>query len=193
MDYAQIVERIYEHIENDHAERAVMACLRLARHTNDYFNAALFLRELYPDKEQFSRVFYEDTAKLKEEAQSYLWKQSLEAWVASRTTRLSLTDDENQNILALGAGEMDAELIQLEKTIQDMVVPTGMSPFDVAAFTDSFARTKQQFRLRINAIQSVRQRIKTRCLNYAISIERQLDAQREPELFLQKVQTDVNN
>lgn len=73
------------------------------------------------------------------------------------------------------------------------MLPPGMAPFDVAAFTDRNANIKAGLRQRINAIQTLRHRIKTRCLNYAISMERQLEAQEKPELFLHEVQREVNN
>src|SRR4051794_20385574 len=130
MDHAAVIERVYEHLENGHVEKAVMACVRLARNLNDYMNAAIFLRELYPDKQQFGRVFYDDTVKLKKEAQTYLWKQSLEIWIAARTMRYSFSggdegipDDDKRTVLALGAGEMEAEVQQLERSIQDMTLP----------------------------------------------------------------------
>jgi hypothetical protein len=39
----------------------------------------------------------------------------------------------------------------------------------------------------------VKQRVKTRCLNYAIRIERQLQAQGKSQSFLAQVHTEVNN
>jgi hypothetical protein len=78
MNHAEVIERIYEHLENDHVEKAVMACLRIARNTQDHLNAAIFLRELYPDEQLFSKIFHEDTSKLNKEAHAFLWKTSLE-------------------------------------------------------------------------------------------------------------------
>lgn len=200
MDHAAVIERVYEHLENGHVEKAVMACVRLARNLNDYMNAAIFLRELYPDKQQFGRVFYDDTVKLKKEAQTYLWKQSLEIWIAARTMRYSfsggdegLPDDDKRTVLALGAGEMEAEVQQLERSIQDMTIPAGLDAFDAAAFTDRYMKSKERLRLRISAIQTILARIRTRCLNYAISLERQLEAQTKTDAFLHGIQTEVNN
>jgi hypothetical protein len=47
MDDEKTLARISEHLEEDHVERAVMGCLRIARHAKDHFPAAIFLRELY--------------------------------------------------------------------------------------------------------------------------------------------------
>lgn len=193
MDDSQLIERIYKHLENDRAENAVMACLRLARRSKDYLNAAIFLRELYPDKEQFSRVFYEDTAKLNKDAQTFLWNQSLEIWIAGRTLDLNPEDDDPKKVFVLGAGTLDSEVEQLERAIQDLAIPPGMAPYDVAAFTDRYGHARSSLRVRIGTVQTIRQRIKARCLNYVISLERQLAAQEKPIQFLQKVQSEVNN
>jgi len=78
MDYVAAIERVYDHLENGHVDKAVMGCLRIARNLNDYMYAAIFLREMYPVKRDFQRILYDDTSHLKEEAQTYLFKQSLE-------------------------------------------------------------------------------------------------------------------
>jgi hypothetical protein len=194
MDYTSIIERVYGHLENDHVEKAVMACLRLARNTHDYLNATIFLHELNDDKEQTQKVFYDETVKLNDEARKFLWQRALDVWLAGRTLPYSLdSHDDKKNVLCLGAGDLDSQIVQLERSIQDMAIPPGMGEFDTAAFTDRYMSKKSAMRLRINAVQTVRQRIKTRCLNYAIGLEKQLQAQQKTELFLQKVQTEVNN
>lgn len=77
--------------------------------------------------------------------------------------------------------------------IRDLTVPPGMGEFDTAAFTDRYDSQKAQLRLRINAILTIKDRIKTRCLNYAIRIERQLQAQQKSISFLGQIQNDVHN
>ena len=195
MDYAGIIERIYDHVENNRLEPAVMACIRLARIANDYLNAAIFLREQYADKRKFSSVFAEDTQSLKEEVVKFLHEQSFEIWLDGRTLPFSLGEDDGdkRNILMLGVADIESEIPQLERSIQDLTVPPGMAAFDTAAFTDSYARRKSRFRLCIKADQMICNRIKARCFNYAVTIEKQLRAQQKPELFLHKIQTEVNN
>jgi hypothetical protein len=61
MDYATAIERVYEHIGNGHVDKAVIGCLRKARHLKDYVHAAVFVREMYPNKQELERVFYDDT------------------------------------------------------------------------------------------------------------------------------------
>lgn len=175
-----------------------MACLRLARHIQDYLNTAIFLRELYPDKSQLHRLFLEDTAKLNDEQRKYIWQLSDDIWLSGRTNELmesdsDLDEGERRNVVVFGAGQLDTEIERLDKAIQDMTVPPGMAPFDVAAFTDRFVNRKAVLRLHIQHLQTVRGRIKARCLNYAISLEKQLNAQEQPEAFLTQVQAEVNN
>jgi hypothetical protein len=196
MDYAAVIGRVYEHIENGQVDKAVMGCLRIARHLKDYLYAAVFLREMHPSKQELVRVLSDDTSHLKEEAQKFLWEKSFEYWLESHKLDFNLsTNDfgEERNILRIGVGELDPELKQWESSIQNMIIPPGMGEFDTAAFTDRYNIEKAQIRLRIKAIQIVKERIKTRCLNYAIRIERQLEAQRKTQSFLEQAQNDVNN
>jgi hypothetical protein len=74
-----------------------------------------------------------------------------------------------------------------------MAIPPGMGEYDTAAFTDRYNNKKTRIRLRISAINTIKERIKARCLNYAIMVERQLETQRKTQCFLEQVQNDVNN
>lgn len=196
MDQADIIERIYDHVENDRLEQAVMACVRLSRTTNDYLNAAVFLRELYTEKRDFSRIFAEDTQGLKEEAIKFLHERSFDIWLNGRKLPFSLgEDDDGQklDVMPSAIADIEAEIPQMERSIEDLTVPQGMAPFDTAAFTDSYTRRKAGLRLRIKAGQTVRNRVKARCFNYAVTIEKQLQVQSKPELFLHEIQSEVNN
>ena len=193
MDHLAVIERVYEHLECDRIESAAMACLRLARNLNDHMNSAIFLREIYPGRQELIRIFNEDTVELKAEVAKVFWNHSFELWIESRTMRFSLGPNDDQNILALGVGEMEAEIPRLEQAIQDLALPTGLDPFDAAAFTDRLLQSKQNLRLRISALETIRAKIKSRCLNYCISLERQLESQNKTEAFLHQVQTEVNN
>jgi hypothetical protein len=196
MDYQATIERVYQHVEVGDVDKAVMACLRIARNLHDYFHAAVFLRELYPDKKEFGRVFYDDTSHLKEEAQKLLWNTSSEYWLETHRLDFSIaTGDfgDEKNLLIMGIGEIGPELDQWERSITDMTVPPGMGEFDTAAFTDRYVGQKAEIRLRMKALEAVRQRVRIRCLNYAISIEKQLQAQAKSRSFLEQIQRDVNN
>jgi hypothetical protein len=196
MDYAAAISRVYEHLEEDRVDKAVMTCLRIARNLQDHLHAAVFLREMYPVKREFLRVLYDDTSHLKKEAQEFLVEKSLEYWLDTHTLDYSLATDENGeecNIFAFGVGEIASELEQAELSIRDLTLPEGMGEFDTAAFTDRYTSKKEWLRLRIRAVHTVRERIKTRCLNYAIRVERQLQAQSKSQNFLQQIQNEVNN
>ena len=196
MDYIKAIDRVYNHLENDHVDKAVMTCLRIARNLKDYLFAAVFLREFYPGREEFVRVLYDDTNHLKKDAQKFLDKTSLEYWLDTHTLDYSLSTNEmgeEHNILAIGVGEIKPEIEQWERSIQDLKLPNGMGEFDTAAFTDRYTTKKEWIRLRIRAVYTVKERIKTRCLNYAIRIERQLQAQEKTVSFLQESQNEVDN
>ena len=46
MDKEQLVQQIYDHLDADHVESALMGCLRLSRSIKDHLNTATFLWEL---------------------------------------------------------------------------------------------------------------------------------------------------
>ena len=196
MDYIAAIERVYEHVENDQVDKAVMTCLRISRNLHDHLYAAAFLREMYPNKREWMRIFYDDISHLKRDDQEYIWKQSIEYWLDTHTFNFSLGSNdagEDKNILAVAITEIDPELKQWERTIRDLTVPQGMGEYDTAAFTDQYTNEKAKIRLRIKAMQSVKQRVKNRCLNYAIQIEKQLQSQAKSQNFIAQVHTDVNN
>ena len=196
MDYKALINRVYEHIEDGNVDKAVFGCLRIARHLKDYLYTAFFLREMYPSKQELIHVLYDDTSHLNKEAQKFLWEKSLEYWLELHTldfNPLGNDNGEERKVFKIGVGELDPELEQCERSIHDMTIHPAMGEFDAAAFTDRYNNLKAQIRLRIKAIQTIKERIKTRCLNYAIRIERQLEAQAKAQSFLEQAQNEVNN
>jgi hypothetical protein len=196
MDYFAEINRVYGHIDDDHVDKAVMACLRLARNLQDFMNAAVFLREMNYDLNECVGNLYEDTKHLKPEAQELLWKQSLEYWLKTHTLDFSMgtnEDGEENTVLKVSVSEIDSDIAQWEGSIADLQVPSGMGAFDTAAFTDNYTTRKAEIRLRIKALHTIKQRIKNRCLNYAITLERQLNAQSKSQSFLATMHTEVNN
>jgi len=196
MDYISAINRVYDHLENDDVDKAVMTCLRIARNLQDFLYIAIFLRELYPVKRDFLRVLYDETNHLNEEAKKYLYETSLENWIDTHTLPYSFAEDnggDEKNILAIGVGEIKSYIEQWEKTIQDLTLPSGMGKFDTAAFTEMYNHKKELIRERIRAANTIKERIKTKCLNYAIKIERQIQSQQKSETFLQECYNEVNN
>jgi hypothetical protein len=200
MDFKAVIARVHEHLEEDRVESAVMGCLRIARGMKDYVNAAIFLRELYPDKQEVARALQDDIAPLKKEAQDYVFKFSSERWLDLHTVDSFTTEEdrrkpegERRNVFMISVGELEGELQQWERAISDMTLPQGMGEFDTAAFTDRLLHEKVAVRMRIKAVQTIKARLKTRCLNYVIQIERQLELQGKSQGFLEGAQNEVNN
>lgn len=188
-----LIDRIFDHVENDDVDKAVFACVRLSRSVGDVFNTLLFLKELRPDKNQADQIFYDEVKGLRVAAQEYLWKVVGEHWLAGRSLEYSVTDDPDRTVMIMGVGEMKKEIEHLQETISDLKAPQGMDGYDLAAFTDRYDATKSQFRLRQLGIRSILERIRTRCFNYASKIEHQLAGQKGADSFLMSVQNEVNS
>lgn len=196
MEQTELLQRIFDHIENGDIDKAVRACLRLSRHIGDHMSTALFLRELIDDRKEIARILFDDTSHLKEEAQKYLYEQSLKRWLNSRTLPFLLgsrDDEENKDVLVISVGEFPAELEQCEKSIMDLTLPSTMGEYDSAAFTDRYNQIKSSLRLRIKAIQTIKSRVLNHCLNFAIQVERQFAAQHKTNSFLERAQNEVQN
>ena len=143
MNHKELVERIYDHIENDNVSRAVMGCLRLSRLSKDYINSTIFLRELHPDKTQLWELFYLETKELNDETKDIIWKLTTERWIDIRTIKhFKISDDDEKNVVVLGVGEIENEIDQMKKSITDLTLPKGMGEFDTAAFTDRYNEQK---------------------------------------------------
>ena len=88
---------------------------------------------------------------------------------------------------------MQKEITHLQQIISDLNIPSGLAEYDAAALTNSYDQQKGQYRLRLGAIHALQERIRTRCLNYASKIEKQINTQVRPSEFLNDVQNTVNN
>ncbi|AJA60649.1 MULTISPECIES: hypothetical protein [Bradyrhizobium] len=198
MDIAAALERIHDHIENDRVENAVMACLRVARASKDFLFAAIFLRELYPSKAEIARALFNETQHLNDEAKKFIYERSLDRHLDLHTIE-SMDQDSDKaegdraNVLPVAAGEIESEIKRWQDTLADLVPPPGLSQFDVAEFTLSAMEQKGIVRTRLAGLYTVKARLKTRCFNYALEIERQFDAGRQQDNFLHSVQAEVHN
>lgn len=193
MDEHTLIERIYDHVESGVVDKSTLACLRLARKIGDSFNVVVFLRELYPDPHQLKVAFFDETQHLQKEAQDFLWKTTQDRWIEERSLNYSLADDKDKNVIAMGVGELIREVEQMEKSIDDLRLPSGMGEFDTAAFTDRHSQLKGHMRLKIRACHTILERIRTRCLNYATRIEHQLQTSNRASDLMASVQNDVHN
>lgn len=193
MDYQKIIDKIYEDLENDRLVQAVMSCLRLARLTEDYFNVAIFLREISSDTKSSANTFLGDTNHLKKELSDHIWKVSFEYWLKERNVSYSVeTNKDEPSVYVKSVGEIIADIGQLEKMVIEGTTPQGMTPFDTAYFTDIDNQKKIILRNRIRDLYTIRERIKSRCLCYAISMEKQLQKQQKNQNFVFDAQNYVN-
>lgn len=198
MDFPAALERIHDHIEDDRVENAVMACLRVARACKDSLFAAIFLRELYPSKTEIARALFTETQHLNDEAKKFIFERSLEHFLELHTIEgvdpdTSKAEGDRANVLMAAAGEIESEIKRWQDTLADLVPPSGLSQYDMAEFTASAMEQKGIVRTRLAGLHTIKARLKTRCLNYALEIERQLDAGRQQDKFLHSVQTEVYN
>lgn len=196
MDFAQTLSRIFDHLENDKLEAAAMACLRVARGAQDHLNTAIFLRELYPAKGEVGRTLYDDAQNLADDAWRLIWERSLDRWLEIHTMDYAFSsndDGQELNVLKVAVGEIESELAQWQAALQELTPPPGLAPFDAAAFHDAASSKRTAIRIRLTALNTIKSRLKTRCLNYAIQMEKQLASQEHNQTFLWTVQNDVNN
>jgi hypothetical protein len=192
----EIIDSIYVSLDDDKVETAVRNCLRLARAAGDHFYAGVFLRQLCHDRDEFFAAYYDDIHHLKEEDQKSLVDLAGKRWLKTRSLSFSLgTDAEGNdlNFITASAGSLDHEILCVEQRLADLVLPSGMDPYDIAAFTDRFNAEKEQLRLKMRAFTAIKTRLKTLCGNYTNQLERQLDFQQQSQRFLDRVQNDVNN
>src|SRR5438105_14947622 len=112
MDYEKAVEKVYEHVNRNEIDRAVMECLRIARHRKDYLYSAIFMRELYPNKLEVARALCDDLSHLKKETQELVLKKSYEYWETVHTLDFSITGDDERKVFLLGVGEIEGELVE---------------------------------------------------------------------------------
>ena len=194
MENQGIIDRIYDHVEVGEIDKAVIACLRLARKVGDAFNVIMFLRELRPDTHQLQMSFFQETQHLNKDARNQLWKDTQARWIEERTLNCSLNpDDEDNKVLVWGVGQLKREIEQTEKSIEDLRLPEGMGEFDTAAFTDRNQNLRAQLRLKIQSYGIVLERVRARCLYYASRIEGQLEAENKTSSIIASVQTNVHN
>jgi len=190
----ELVERVYELVEAREIDKAVMVCLRLARSVNDTVNVVMFLRELHPDVPQLKSALFAETQHLDQAAREQVWEVTLERWIQERTfSHVPGSDDNSKNVLGMGAGDLLREVDGMEKSIEDLRLPPGLGEYDTAAFTDQHVRLKGEMRLKIRACNEVIERIRARCLYYAMRLESQLKAEAHTSALLGSFQRDVHN
>jgi hypothetical protein len=130
MDKEQLVQQIYDHVDADRVESALMGCLRLSRSIKDHLNMATFLWELLYKRQDVVRALHPDVSDLTVEAQTFLLKTSHQRWLDLHTLDFALSPDKpDHNIFCITAGELDPELQQWERTIAETVVLSFVNRF----------------------------------------------------------------
>ncbi|MGX9726049.1 MAG: hypothetical protein ACTFAK_01640 [Candidatus Electronema sp. VV] len=192
----ELIRLAYEHLDSDHLEQAVMACVRITRQRKDFLFTAVFLREMRLPNDDLIRAIYDDTNHLKEETGRYIYEHSHKVWLETRTLPYALGQDERGNdfnLLIHAVSEIDQVIAQYQQEITELTVPSGMSEFDTAAFFDECTKKKEYLRRHIRALLTIRANIKSRCFRYLSQLEAQIKVQKNTESFLSKIQTDVHN
>jgi hypothetical protein len=123
MQPLDLVERIYNHVEARDVDKAVIACLRLARAVNDTFNAVMFLRELHPDVPQLKLAIIEETQHLPEKRTKQLCDVTLEIWIQERTMSQSFDENKERSLFGLGVGDLCRDEKLTEQSIEDLRRP----------------------------------------------------------------------
>lgn len=200
MDYGKAIGSIHDDLAGDNVEAAVMGCVRVARAAKDHLNAATFLHELYLNRNELARLLYADVIQLTADARKFIHETSFERWIELHTIEdLDLSKDvvkdknDRRNVLKVSIGEIDPELARWQQALSDMVVPPGMSAVDTASLSERFINEKRLIRSKMRALQIIKARVKARCLNYAVQMERQIELQQKGQGFLDGVQNEVNN
>jgi hypothetical protein len=125
----QLIERVYQLVETQEIDKAVLVCLRLARSMNDTFNAVMFLRELNPDIQQLKVAMLDETKHLNVETRTAIAKATLERWLAERTVPyMSLghedpEDPDANNVLGMGVGDIVEDIENMGKWVEDLQLP----------------------------------------------------------------------
>lgn len=189
----KIIEDGYSYLCEDRLINAAMVCLRIARKLNDYWNIGYFLRETTSDIETFNDIFFSETSSLKEDSSKYLFEKTRDRWIKERTLPDGNEHSKNPMVYPKSVGELEANLRTFESAINDYQTPQGMTPFDTAYFEDSNAQIRGTLRKNIRELSTIKERIRARCYNYLITIEKQYEAQQKQSSHDLNLIHEVNN
>lgn len=199
MDYQKIIESIHASLDDDKIEPAIRHCLRLARVSKDLIFTGVFLRHLCRDAKEFAEQIFADIEHLPKEHQQFLEQTTRKRWVEIRSlpNPIVLTSESGLetalDFVTLPAGLLDENILQIKEQIAGLRIPSGMDPYDIAAFTDSFDAKKERLRTLLAAYCTVKARLKTLCTSYVSRFEQQLESQKKTHDFLYDLLNEVNN
>jgi hypothetical protein len=106
------------------------------------------------------REYHHEVQSLSEEAKKYVWEKTRDDWLEEHTAAFAVDPGAPDAIvLAMGIGEMERNFRRMESDLDRGTLPL---------------ETAMQTRLRIMAVGSLIERIRTRCFAYASRMEIQL-------------------
>jgi hypothetical protein len=189
----ELIEKGYVSLEEDKLIQLVSICLRISRINNDYLNEVIFLRELSTDKKAFNETYYQDTSHLKVDAQKLIHKFAMERWIEERKMSYTEVKDDEPSIYIKSVGELLFDIKNTEDSLNDFITPSGMTPIDTAYFEDENQKIKGRTRLHLSNLNLLKEKIRSRCLNYLISVEKQIKNQNKANSIQYDFINEVNN
>ena len=192
----EVVLNVYKQSECGCIDKAVLECVRLARLIEDHYSLFFFLRELSTDKDQFRSLISGDVSKLSKDRFSYLWKRSVDEFCETHSLDdfyCEIDSDEcEKRVLNRTIGELLLEVTHFEEVIADYngrLNRSYVAPDDLIDFVGIISVTRR----RLLANRFIIDRVRNKCLNYASRVEGQAVVQSNGVVFLERVQTNVNN
>lgn len=171
------IEIAYQYLIDGEITKAVMLCLRIARQTNDISNIAFFLQELSSDNKASLTTFFGETAHLTSDSQKKIWELATQRWLSERELPESFLGKDR--IYDKGIGELESSIKSSQESLSDYTLPSGMTPYDTAAFENSSRSKRESLRLWIGILSAIKEKVRARCLNFLITIEKQISFQEE--------------
>ena len=188
-----LIEKAYQKLEDNEIVGCVSICLRLARLNNDYLNSAMFLKELVTDDKVCIKSLFPDILHFNRETQKYILEKTNDEWREERTISYQKIDIDEPKILVISIGELVNDIKQREAALKEFITPTGMTPFDTASFEDENQNMRARTRLKLRELNIVLERIRSRCLNYLITFEKQISIQENAKEIQLDFFNEVNN
>jgi hypothetical protein len=189
----ELIEKAFKKLEENDIVQCISLCLRLARLNNDYLNTAMFLREVSTDRKAFQETLFNETKHLNKEAQKFIFEKTLDKWLAERQMSYKDIGPNEPKINVSSIGELLNDIRIAEESLKDFKTPTRMTPIDTASFEDENQKLRGKTRLYLGELNIVIERIRARCLNFLITLEKQNKEQEDAKKIQLNFFNEVNN
>ncbi len=174
MDTIVALRRIFDSLDEDRVDRAVIGCLRLARHVKDHLAAAILLRELGYERDEVARSLGGEMTHLTPDAQAMIHDASEARWRELHTIARPSDGDARPLLLDIRASDIDAELARRAGEPADAAQPPAGDA-------------------EIAELRAVKARLRAWCLDYAIGVENELASRAGHRSLVEELQTEVDN